>query len=102
MRVHDGSEGCSVAHVRDVISGCAGEVMADMDWRDGGSVGLFGKRIGETNGLLMLVLPFAEDVVFSLRIFELCYFGNIVNDGVVTWPGKSGWVVGWCLLDVLR
>lgn len=41
--------------MRKVMSGWAGEVMAEMDWRDGGSVGLFGKRMGETKGLLVLV-----------------------------------------------
>jgi hypothetical protein len=40
-----------VAHVRDVIRGCAGEVMGEIVERVLGRVVLFGKRIGETNGL---------------------------------------------------
>lgn len=50
VRRQEGSEGCRVAQVRDVISGCAADVMGDMLLRDTGSVVVFGKRIGETNG----------------------------------------------------
>ena len=35
----------------DVIRGCAGDVMAEMPASEVGSVWLFGKRIGDTNGL---------------------------------------------------
>jgi hypothetical protein len=38
--------------VRDVINGCAGEVMGDIEERVGGRVVLFGKRMGDMNGLL--------------------------------------------------
>jgi len=43
-----------VAQVRDVIRGWAGEVMGDTDLRVLGRVMLFGKRIGETNGLVLV------------------------------------------------
>lgn len=51
-----GSEGCKVAQVRDVRSGCAGLVIGLMELRDAGRDCEFGKRIGETNGLDMLVV----------------------------------------------
>lgn len=73
MRVQDGSEGWSVAHVRDVIKGCAEEVMAEMDWRDVGRVCLFGKRIGETKGLMVLV-----------RLLQLR--GNWERTDILAWP----------------
>lgn len=38
-----------MAQERDVISGCAGEVMGEIFWRVGGRVVLLGKRMGETN-----------------------------------------------------
>lgn len=37
--------------MREAISGWAGEVMGEMLRRVGGSVVLFGKRMGEMNGL---------------------------------------------------
>jgi hypothetical protein len=40
-----------VAQVRDVIKGCAGEVIGDNELTDAGRVVVFGKRIGEINGL---------------------------------------------------
>lgn len=43
--------GCKVAQVRDVISGWAGAVMGDNEPRVLGSVVLFGKSIGDMNGL---------------------------------------------------
>lgn len=51
MRKQEGSEGWRVAHVSDVINGCAGEVIGDMADREVGSVCLLGKRTGEMNGL---------------------------------------------------
>lgn len=52
MRKHEGSEGWRVAHVREVMRGCAGEVMGEIADRDlGRVVVLFGKRIGEMKGL---------------------------------------------------
>lgn len=50
----DGSEGWSVAQVRDVISGWAGEVIGDIAERVAGRVVLFGKRIGDMNGLTFI------------------------------------------------
>lgn len=44
--------GCRVAQVRDVIRGCAGEVIGDTEARVLGRVMLFGKRMGEMNCLL--------------------------------------------------
>jgi hypothetical protein len=41
-----------VAQVRDVIRGCAGDVIGEILVRVFGRVTLFGKRIGETNGLV--------------------------------------------------
>lgn len=38
--------------MRDVIRGCAGEVMGEIEERLGGRVVLLGKRMGEMNGLL--------------------------------------------------
>lgn len=52
MRVHDGSEGWSVAQLSDVMRGCAGEVIGEILEREGGRVVVFGKRIGETNFLV--------------------------------------------------
>ena len=51
MRRQDGSEGWRVAQVREVIKGCAGDVMGEIAERVLGSVVLFGKRIGEMKGL---------------------------------------------------
>lgn len=51
MRVQDGSEGCRVAHVREVRRGCAGDTMGLIEERDVGRVSVLGKRIGEMNGL---------------------------------------------------
>lgn len=42
--------------MRDVINGCAGDVMDLMAAKDSGSVSVFGKRIGETNGLAQLAM----------------------------------------------
>lgn len=42
-----------MAQVRDVMRGCAGDVMGEIFKRDAGRVGVFGKRIGETNGLVV-------------------------------------------------
>ena len=51
MRRQDGSEGWRVAQVREVIKGCAGDVMGEIAERVLGSVVLFGKRMGEMKGL---------------------------------------------------
>ncbi len=51
MRRQDGSEGCRVAHVRDVMRGCAEEVIGEIAESVGGRVVLFGKRIGDIKGL---------------------------------------------------
>lgn len=48
-----GSEGCSVAQVRDVRRGWAGAVMGPMEEREAGRVVVFGKRIGDVKGLEM-------------------------------------------------
>lgn len=56
MRRQEGSEGCRIAHVRDVISGWAGEVMGEMLLRDCGREGLLGKRIGDTKGLVWMLV----------------------------------------------
>ena len=40
--------------MREVIKGCAGEVMGEIAERVFGSVVLFGKRMGEMKGLGML------------------------------------------------
>lgn len=42
--------------MRDVIRGWAGEVIGDIAERVAGRVVLLGKRIGEVNGLYLLVL----------------------------------------------
>lgn len=47
VRVHDGSEGCSVAHESDVMSGCAWLVSGDMASRPGGSTSLVGNMVGD-------------------------------------------------------
>ena len=51
MRRQDGSDGWRVAQVREVIKGCAGEVMGEIAESVFGSVVLFGKRMGEMKGL---------------------------------------------------
>lgn len=56
MRRQEGSEGWRVAHVRDVIRGWAGEVMGEIPLRDCGRVGLLGKRIGDTKGLVWMLV----------------------------------------------
>lgn len=49
VRVHEGSDGCNNAQLRDLMSGCAGFVNGAMLTRDGGKVSCFsGNRIGET------------------------------------------------------
>lgn len=55
MRRQEGSDGCSVAQVRDLISGWAGAVMGEMEVSFAGRVVLLGKRIGDMNGLHWLV-----------------------------------------------
>ena len=54
MRRQEGSDGWSVAQVRDVMMGCAGEVMGEIVERDFGRVVLFGKSMGDTKGLGLL------------------------------------------------
>ncbi len=56
--MQEGSLGCSVAQVRDVIKGCAGAVMGEILERLGGRVVVFGKRIGETNFLMIVTKMF--------------------------------------------
>jgi hypothetical protein len=51
VRRQDGSEGWRAAHEREVIKGCAGEMMGEIAERVLGSVVLFGKRMGEMKGL---------------------------------------------------
>jgi len=51
VRRQEGSVGWRVAQVRDVIKGWAGEVMGEREVRVLGRVVLFGKRMGEMNGL---------------------------------------------------
>ena len=48
VRRHDGSVGCSVAQLREVMSGCARLVRGATASSDDGSVGWFGKRAGGT------------------------------------------------------
>lgn len=50
----DGSFGWRRAHEREVINGCAADVIGDVDWSVGGRVFLFGNKIGEMKGLDML------------------------------------------------
>jgi hypothetical protein len=57
VRRQDGSEGWRVAHVSDVISGWAGEVIGEILVSVDGRVCLFGKRIGEINVLSDDVSP---------------------------------------------
>lgn len=54
VRVQEGSDGCSSAQLSDLIRGCAGAVNGAMLTREGGRafLGLSGKRIGETWGLV--------------------------------------------------
>lgn len=56
VRRQDVSEGWRVAQVREWIKGCAGEVKGEMEARLLGRVVLLGKRIGEVNGLEVLVV----------------------------------------------
>jgi hypothetical protein len=52
VRLQDGSEGWSVAHESEVISGWAGDVIGEMAVREGGRVSSFrGKRVGEMKAL---------------------------------------------------
>jgi len=57
--------------VSDVINGCAGEVIDDIAASEGGSVGLFGKRIGDIKGLGVLAFVWYEGID-NIRIFETC------------------------------
>jgi hypothetical protein len=61
VRRQEGSDGWRVAQVRDVISGWAGEVIGDIVERVAGRVVLFGKRIGDVNGLLSVRCVIGED-----------------------------------------
>ena len=55
VRRQEVSEGWSVAHVKEWIRGWAGAVIGEMEARLLGRVVLFGKRMGEVNGLKVLV-----------------------------------------------
>lgn len=56
VRRQEGSSGWRRAQDREVIRGCAAEVIGLIEVRVGGRVSDFGKRIGETNGLNMSVM----------------------------------------------
>lgn len=47
VRRQDGSEGCSVAHDKDVMSGCAWEESGATPLSEGGSTSFFGNMVGE-------------------------------------------------------
>lgn len=52
VREHEGSEGCRVAQLREVMSGWAGEVSGAMAEREAGRTSsLPGKRVGEMKDL---------------------------------------------------
>lgn len=51
MRRQEGSEGWRVAQERDVMSGCAGEVIGDRDVRFVGRIWRPGNIMGEMKGL---------------------------------------------------
>lgn len=51
MRRQEGSVGWRRAHDSEVISGCAADVIGDIEVRVGGRVWEFGNRMGEMNGL---------------------------------------------------
>ena len=51
VRRHDGSSGWRSAQEREVIRGCAADVMGDMGLRLDGRVSELGNRIGEMKGL---------------------------------------------------
>lgn len=50
VRRQEGSLGCSNAQERDLMAGCAGEVMGEMEQRLLGKVCVSGNMIGEVNG----------------------------------------------------
>ena len=85
MRRQEVSEGWSVAQVRDWIKGCAGEVMGEIDARLLGSVVLFGKRIGEVNGLGLLI-AFCRVKRVNARIAEPRHLPQLVHNLVWIWP----------------
>lgn len=68
-----------MAHVSDVISGWAGEVMGDKEARDWGRVVLFGNRIGEIKGLLQCQFLFLSSWG-NPRIMELCNLAQLVDN----------------------
>jgi hypothetical protein len=70
VRRQEVSDGCSVAQVREWIRGWAGEVMGEMEARLLGRVVALGKRIGEVNGLNVLVACLERGVEVHSRIIE--------------------------------
>lgn len=68
--------------------------------RDSGSVWVFGKRIGETKGLGVLV-SISERGMESVRIVEFGHLRQIIDYFVSIGPWKTRWVAFWSRLNIL-
>jgi hypothetical protein len=68
---------------------------------DGGRVGLFGKRIGDVNGLHFISRCRRKVTGVYIRIIELGHLSQVVDYRILVRPRQTGWVVVWSILDVL-
>jgi len=96
----DGSEGWSVAQVSDVINGWAGEVIGDIADSVAGRVVLFGKRMGDVNGLVLLAIEQKRSNV-NIRVVKTSHLSETVDYLIIVGPCEAGWIVLWPRLSVL-
>jgi len=89
-----------IQYVRDVINGWAGEVIGDIADSLAGSVVLFGKRIGDVKGLVLLAIE-SKRIDINIRVIETSHLSEAVNYFVVVRPREAGWIVLWPRLSVL-
>jgi hypothetical protein len=76
--------------------------MGDIAERVAGRVVLFGKRIGDVNGLILIsyIIESRSDVY--LRIIKTSHLSQIVDYFILIRPRKTGRIVLRSLLKILR
>lgn len=82
--------------------GWADEVIGEMERRLGGRVSLFGKRMGEVNGLdIVSVNEHSVIQGYDVRVVETRYFRHFVHNVVCGWPREVCRIIRRSLLQVL-